>query len=530
MSRARAFRLIGLVAVLVAIGPLVVSIVIAQRQGFNLEFERALAYARDVAHRSDRAVTQMQDALAIMLETFPDQPCSEQMIIEMRRIALAREYIIGVGHMVDDRIDCSTFGAQEPPYSLGPAEVVTASGNLLRTNVTFPQVEGSAILALQRENFVALTHRTQALDMTVDRPDVLFATFSPGLPGLRTTTPGVNPQWADRLGEQTETVFIDDGYIVAVVRSEQVSLTGTIAAVPLSALRERITEFILMLAPVALLFGVGMAAVLLYLARYQMSLPNQIRVGLKRHEFFLVYQPVVDLNTGRWVGAEALLRWKQRGGGTVYPDSFIPAAEDSGLINELTERVVALAKLDMADFLREVEDFSLSINLSASDLVSERLPDLLGNLRKSCGGTEGRIVVELTERMLLSPEAAARNIANLRDQGIRVSIDDFGTGYSSLSYLEVMKFDTLKIDRLFVEAIDTEAATNRVVLHIIQMAQTLGLDIVAEGVESQAQADFLREHGVQFAQGWLYSQGLSASDFQLAFSAVQNGEKQVVSG
>jgi len=525
MSRARAFKLIGLVAILVALGPLVVSVFVAQRQGFNLEFERALGYARDVAHRSDRAVAQMQDAMAIMLEMFPGEPCSDSMIVEMRRLALAREYIIGVGHVVDGQVDCSTFGVQDPPYSLGPVDLVTGGGNLLRMNVTFPQVEGSSILALQHENFVALAHRNQALDLSVERTDALFATFTPGLPGLRTTSPGVNPQWVDRLGDATETVFIDAGYIVAVVRSEQVGSTGTIAAVPVSALTERITEFILMLVPVGLMLGAGLAALLVYLARYQMSLSSQIRAALKRNEFFLEYQPVIDLHTGKWVGAEALLRWDQRGGSIVYPDSFIAIAEESGLINELTERVVALADNDMAAFLRETDDFSLSLNLSASDLVSEKLPELLGNLREACGGGEGGIIVELTERMLLSPEAAARNIANLRDQGIRVSIDDFGTGYSSLSYLEIMKFDTLKIDRLFVEAIDTEAATNRVVLHIIKMAQTLGLEIIAEGVERQKQVDFLREHGVRYAQGWLYSPAVSAEEFRLRYAANRLGTR-----
>ncbi|MEX2332744.1 MAG: EAL domain-containing protein, partial [Pseudohongiella sp.] len=153
-----------------------------------------------------------------------------------------------------------------------------------------------------------------------------------------------------------------------------------------------------------------------------------------------------------------------------------------------------------------------TINLSAKDLQSGKTLDKLMAVVRASGAGAGQIVAELTERMLVDASAAKGVIEAMRRQGVRVAIDDFGTGYCSLSYLETMQFDCLKIDRLFVEAIDTEAATNRVVLHIIKMARTLNLKLIAEGVETEAQAQYLNQQGVEYAQGWLFSRAIAPGD------------------
>ncbi len=510
MGRARAFNLIGLVAVLVAMLPIVAALLIARHQGLSQEYERVHTYAQEVAYRSDRAVVQMSDALARMVELAPADPCSDDTLATFQRLGLEREYIIGVGYVSDDRMPCSTLGIHEPPFDLGPVDLVTPNGNFLRLDVIFPLIEDTSIIALQREAFVVFAHRTQALDLTVQQEGVLFATFTPGLPGLRTWQGDVNPLWPERLGDDSTQIFVEDGYVVAVTRSEQYASTGAIAAVPLAAVTQRVQQFSLLLMPVALLVGLALALSLVYLARYQMSLPSQIRMGLKRREFYLVYQPVVDLESRRWVGVEALLRWRRPNGEIVYPDSFIPIAEESDLINQITERVIELAGRDMTGLMQKVPDLYLSLNLSARDVDSKITPTLLGCIVQKFGG-ENRVVAEVTERMLVAPDASL-NVALLRSAGVRVAIDDFGTGYSSLSYLENMQFDFLKIDKLFVEAIDTEAATHRVVLHIIKMAKTLHLELIAEGVETEKQAQFLMEHGVRYAQGWLFARAMPVDE------------------
>ncbi len=513
MRRSNILKLTVVVALITAIGPIIAAVYLAQRQGLAQEYERVQGYAREVVYRSDRAVMQMQAALDIVTALDSQDPCSVANIDLYKQIGLENEYLVGVGYVTGTSMLCSTLGVHNPALDLGPFNVRLPSGSGLRLNVEFPFAEGTLMTALQRGNYAAIAYGAQAVDLSVEQDGAMLASFTPGSPGLRASLGAVNPLWVDRLGSERSVLFIDEGFIVSVVRSDQVNATGAIAAVPVSSLNQRIMEFILLLVPIGLLTGILMTLLVLYLARQQMTISTAIRIALRRNEFFLVYQPIVDLRTEQWTGAEALLRWRRDDGSIVMPDTFIPVAEQSGLIVKLTERVLELAAHDMEGLMWQNPDFRLSVNFSASDLQSKESLRLVQVLSEKVGNRKGQIMVEMTERMLLIPEDASVIVDSLRENGIAVAIDDFGTGYSSLSYLENIKFDILKIDKLFVEAIDTEAATNQVVLHIIDMAKTLGLQTVAEGVETLEQARFLREKGVESAQGWLFGRPMEPGLF-----------------
>lgn len=512
MRRSKAFVLVIVVAVLTALGPLMAALYLARAQGIQTELSRVTGYANDVVDRSDRAVVQMLDALIVLATRNRNAPCSTDMITLMQEIGLSGEFMKLAGHVSGDRLLCSSLGDHGDGLLLAPVELVTATGVGIREMAPIPFAADVPYISLERDGFIAMAHRSQAVDLVVDQEGVLFATFNPNTREVRTASGEVNPAWISAVDHTDSAAFLDSGYVVGVVKSRQVSQTGAIAAIPIRYLNDRIREFIVLLVPIALVMGGGLTGSFLYFARTQSSLSSQIRQGLKRQEFFLLYQPVVELQTGRWVGAEALLRWKRRDGEIVYPDAFIPIAEQTGIISQLTAQVISLAHRDMAKILQHYPEFRLSINLSARDLQSPDTLDSLLDWVSKANINPGQLTVELTERMLVDQESAGQLIALMRQQGIEVAIDDFGTGYCSLSYLETMQFDCLKIDRLFVEAIDTEAATNRVVLHIIEMARTLGLTLVAEGVETVAQANYLREQGVRYAQGWLYSKAVTADE------------------
>ncbi|HEX8784709.1 MAG TPA: EAL domain-containing protein, partial [Telluria sp.] len=216
------------------------------------------------------------------------------------------------------------------------------------------------------------------------------------------------------------------------------------------------------------------------------------------------------------VGVEALLRWRRSPSELVGPDVFIPIAEHNGLITQLTERVLDLVEADAGPYLAAHPNFHVGINLSPADLRSLAVTERIDTLLARSGIHPSNLMVEITERGFLDLASACSVIRALHTRGIEVAIDDFGTGYSSLSYLETLDLDYLKIDRSFIEAIGTGAPTSQVVSHIIAMARALGLTMIAEGIESEAQLEFLRANGVEFGQGWLFGQPVPFAEVERA--------------
>jgi sensor c-di-GMP phosphodiesterase-like protein len=248
-------------------------------------------------------------------------------------------------------------------------------------------------------------------------------------------------------------------------------------------------------------------------SRRQLTLAAELQRAIARGQISVHYQPVIDFGTGRCVGAEALARWKRESGEAVSPAVFIPEAEKSGLIQDITLSVLNTVVRDLVYLLREFPGLSVNLNLSPEDLKNDRIGVALARDLENAGLLPGAIKLEITERALVNSDVSRSLIREFRRRGHQVAIDDFGTGYSSLSYLQSFELDVLKIDKSFVDAIGTEAATSHVIVHVIQMAKDLGLTTVAEGVETQQQAHWLQEHGVSFGQGYLYSRPLSAGDF-----------------
>lgn len=512
MRRTRAIKWIMLMALVTAIGPMLAAVLYARHQGLQAQLARVSSYAEIVVDRSDRAVDQMMEVVAILGQEYQARAgdsCSPAMLARMRELGVVMEYIKVAGFVRDDRLLCSTLGISEPSLDIGPVQAVALDGTRIRYTSPAPQ-SNIPYVSLERDGFIAMAQRNQAVDLVVDQEGVLFGTFDPDSQLIRTSNGEINAEWLRRSADSPRSAFVADGYIVGVVRSQSTRFTGAIAAVPAHYLDQAVQEFIFLLLPLALIAGVGFSASFLYFARQQTSLTHQIRQGLKRNEFFLVYQPVVEIATGQWQGVEALVRWRHPQGDIVMPDVFIPVAEHSEVIGQLTARVFELVERDVGALLTANPDFYVAINLSAQDLQTDHALFRLKALKHRLGLQPGQLMVEVTERMLLNPDSAARSIQALRSAGIPVAIDDFGTGYCSLSYLEQMDFDVLKIDRLFVDAIDRKAVTSPVILYIIEMARTLGLKIVAEGVETPEQAAYLSEFGVHLAQGWLYSRPISA--------------------
>ena len=254
------------------------------------------------------------------------------------------------------------------------------------------------------------------------------------------------------------------------------------------------------------------------LSRRELDPANELKRAIAAGEIRVFYQPVMDLRTSTCVGAEALARWQNSAGEWISPNVFIPLAERSGLIRELTLAVMHIIVRDLKRIFKTAPA-SINLNLSPDDLSDDRVGRELETALREAGLPPTAVKLEITERALVNADSARKLIGEFRGRGHEIAVDDFGTGYSSLSYLQSFELDVLKIDKSFVDAIGTGAATSQVIVHVIDMAKSLGLRIVAEGVETVQQAQWLTEHDVQFAQGYLFAKPLSLGDFLVFFLA-----------
>jgi diguanylate cyclase (GGDEF)-like protein/PAS domain S-box-containing protein len=243
-----------------------------------------------------------------------------------------------------------------------------------------------------------------------------------------------------------------------------------------------------------------------------LALEDALRLALVKNEFTLHYQPLFDLRQRKIVGVEALLRWQRPQQGLIGPDDFIAVAEETGLIQPIGEWVLREACLQAAQWRAAgLPPLRLSVNLSARQILHNGLAKLIEDTLKQQNLHPGDLHLELevTERVLYSEERGVEALRHLKHLGVQIAIDDFGTGYSSLSQLKQLPVDTLKIDRTFMKDIPESAGDQAIAAAIISLGHTMDLKVVAEGVETQAQLNFLEAHGCDEVQGFLFSKPVS---------------------
>jgi diguanylate cyclase (GGDEF)-like protein len=247
----------------------------------------------------------------------------------------------------------------------------------------------------------------------------------------------------------------------------------------------------------------------------RLAMETLLRHALDRHQFVLHFQPRVSLATGRIVGAEALIRWQHPQRGLLAPGEFIALAEESRLIIPMGEWALAQACRCAAAWRRAgLNPGRIAVNLAASHLREPTLPDRVAAILKEHGVPADSLEVEVTESMLMAdPELSVTTARRLNAIGVRLAIDDFGTGYSSLSYLKRLPISALKIDQSFIRDLATDPDDAAITTAIIAMAHTLKLEVVAEGVETEAQRAFLAAHGCDEFQGYLVSPPVAAPEF-----------------
>ena len=245
----------------------------------------------------------------------------------------------------------------------------------------------------------------------------------------------------------------------------------------------------------------------------RLRLETFLRRSIEKNEIFLNYQPQVEIDTGRLIGVEALVRWNHPELGLIPPARFIPLAEDSGYINQLGKWVLDEACRQMMRWQAQgLHVPKMAVNLSVKQFERGSMAGVVADILRETGLAPQRLQLEVTESVIMNTGDALGYINDLHAIGVGLAIDDFGTGYSSLAYLKQLPVQTLKIDRSFIKDISSDANDEAIAIAIIQLGKSMQLSVIAEGVETQEQAAFLLRHGCRLAQGYFYSRPVLAQD------------------
>ncbi|SAK53068.1 EAL domain-containing protein [Caballeronia ptereochthonis] len=507
--------LLIVIVVIAALAPAGIGFLFAQRSQrqeeaarLNTVADAALVRAEDVTRRLSGALGEIGKVVAA--------PCSPPYLRELRRIALTHEQVRDAGaYDRDGRWQCSSLlgavsagmldGLTLPPPDWRSRDGLVAWYGLARLP------GGKISLVMGRNGFYIAADPSLYVDSLDTRagPASGVAVINTEVSRVIATTPATDV--AAILAVYRAAPRVRDCSPYVVRRSVSMPLAVVVSA-PHQTLRQRLRAlpWAWLLGGVAA--GIAFAGWAAFFIVRRLSPRGQLSDAVRRHQFIVAYQPIVDLATRRCVGAEALVRWKYHDR-IVRPDHFIPLAEHRGLIQAITDQVLDTVLLELGEFLKRYPEYYVSVNLSAPDLTTHRFLDVLGPAIARQGVRPQQIRIEATERSFLDADAAKEVISAFRQAGHAVYLDDFGTGYSSLSHLQTFRIDGLKIDKSFVDTIGQDAASSSVASHIIDMAATLDVQVIAEGIEREEQAAYLHARGAQFGQGWLFSAPLSAAEF-----------------
>lgn len=512
MQRSWFLALTIALATLATLFPVGIGVFMAQLEANRREAGQLAVFADAALRRGEAVMTQAISAIQDM-EQLRDEPCSPSNLVELRRITYSYRFLQDAGVYGRGRRLCSALlgPVQARTLPLPPPDWRTPDGYDFWFDLANPfSAPRRTILMGRNGNHVSID--PQVFVDVVDRDSRMLAVVHTDAGRIFATTQGANlarlqRAYADHAYGSGAARREDDAAVV--LRKSRTMPFAVVVLAPRAALLTNWRALLVGGLIVGLAAGVPFGILVWRRATRRFSLEGELRGAVRRHEMAVHYQPIVALADNRCVGVEALVRWR-RNGRLVRPNLFIPMAENAGLIQQITDQVLEIVLTELGTLLRRHPSFYVSINVGAEDLKSRRFLSVLDARLRDTGIAPAQIRIEATERGFLEPDVARDTIQAFRDAGHPVYIDDFGTGYSSLSYLESFKVDALKIDKSFVDTMGQEAATSTVAPHIIAMARALGLEVVAEGIEDSAQADYLREQGVDYGQGWLFGRPVPA--------------------
>ena len=503
--RAVVFLRMAGVVLLCAITGLAIGVAVA----FRATETKVARYADRLLQYAETFTNEINTTLdAVNASPYPF--CSDEDIAWLRTLVFKGHLVKEIGRVRDGKLYCTSLsGRFAVPVAKDKPDLVTRSGRSIWLNrplLSFPGISGDVTQSGEAD-FVA-AH--DAFGHLSEAPMVYTTTLTNRDTNQVVRTAG-NPLVLTNAEIFKERELIRNNTFYAARCSAQFA-PCMVAGIPLREAWLLNSSVISGFAGIGTLAGFALASTLL-LQPHKRSLATQLRRALRRNLLTVVYQPIVDVKTGRILGAEALARWTDEDGQYVRPDVFVAAAEELGFIGKLTRVVLRLIVTEMGEYLRTHPNFSINVNISAADLADAQFIPMLEKLLEQHGLAPKSINLELTERSTADHPLAISAIRKLRSRGHQFYIDDFGTGYSSLSYLNELSVDAIKIDRAFTDAVGTGSLTAAIVPQILAMAEKLRVKVVVEGVERAEQSAYFANVDQEIlAQGWHFGEAIPTGE------------------
>ncbi|NNJ18414.1 EAL domain-containing protein [Pseudomonas putida CSV86] len=476
------------------------------------ESERMNARGERFLERLEQIFGQLRQGVDQLYKQ-PVRGCSFEMYSALQQVAFNNRFVFEAAY-IDDRQICSSRLGDRTFQSLPPPDIRGPTYSYWLNTSTEPD-DNRAALILGRGPFRVSTSRGHLTDV-VDLPAggsllVVLDQGTRAVPVLGPVQPWPPPSGDWPPSSKTALIELPDRLLYRMpTRSPDYQL---VLIAPRVSQPLKMSGALWLLFPGSLLLAWCIGWAVLQLMQQSRSMSSQLQGALRRGELQVLYQPIFELASRRCVGAEALVRWRRPDGTLTSPELFIPLAENTGQIRQITDFVLQRVFDQLGQLLRANPQLYVSVNLAACDVMVPRIDRVAARLLASHHVAASQIAFEVTERGLIDVAIARDNLQALRALGHQVLIDDFGTGYCSLAYLQTLPVDCLKIDKAFIDALGHDAASSGVAPHIIRMAHALQLRVIAEGIEYEEQAVLLNSEGVNYGQGWLFAHPLNARQF-----------------
>ncbi len=466
--------------------------------------------ARQFTLRGD-AITGESTSALVALESSGAAPCSAADLAQMRSLVMSSVHVKNVGRISPEQtLQCDALhGILNPAQPLPQPAYTSINGHRVRLDVSLPDMPEARVMMVARGSAAVMMPRLIYANVIDPRYDYVIVALNGT---QRTEFLRAGPALPlDALPMTSGATYLHEGRPYEAVCTATGCLFASLRNPP--ALHN--SSVFLGLLVAGALVGLGLGLIVdTALARLRAP-GRQLRKALRAGALDLVYQPIVRISDGVWVGAEALLRWRDAQGRTISPEVFVAVAEQEGFVDELTRFVVNRVVHELGPKLAARPDFHVSVNVPVSDLLDLGFARFVARTLQAHRLPAASLSFEITERSTAARGAINHGIQRLRQAGHAVYIDDFGVEYSSLSYLSHLQVDGIKLDRGFIAALGDDRTAN-LVPQIVQMGQVLRVDLIVEGVETTGQADYLVGLDPDIlGQGWLFSRPLPADELRL---------------